>query len=244
MGKFFPPALPHGPIEEVFPDIFVVRGTARFGPFFTITRNMTVVRQGKELTIVSAVRLNRKTEAELDALGDIQHLVKIGNFHGSDDPYYKTRYRPVIWAAPGADHKGGLAADRELRPGGELPIEGASLFAFESSTKPEAAILIPREGGVLLTCDSVQNWGDFAGCSLLGRFMLRRMGFGGAARIGPGWRKRCESKEGPSFAGDFERMLELPFKHILSAHGYPLKDTAKDDLRAMVKSTYPEAKVG
>ena len=53
----FPPALPHGALTEVFQNVFVVTGSFRFGPGLNITRNMTVVREGGELTIVNSVRL-------------------------------------------------------------------------------------------------------------------------------------------------------------------------------------------
>mgnify|MGYP001615266114 CR=1 FL=1 len=59
----FPPALPHGAIEEVFPDVFLVTGGFRFAPLLSITRNMTIVRQGAELVLVNSVSLSDEGEA-------------------------------------------------------------------------------------------------------------------------------------------------------------------------------------
>src|SRR5688572_6827527 len=87
----FLPAMPHGPITEVFPDVFVVEGGFQFAPGVRITRNMTVVRQGDELTIINSVRLTPDGEAELEKLGRVKHVVRIGAFHGADDPYYVDR---------------------------------------------------------------------------------------------------------------------------------------------------------
>ena len=56
----YPDAMPHGPLEEVFPDVFFVTGTMRgefFGSTWQFSRNMTVVREGDDLTIVNSVRL-------------------------------------------------------------------------------------------------------------------------------------------------------------------------------------------
>jgi hypothetical protein len=238
----FPPAFPHGPIVEVFPNVFTVSGSARFAPLISITRNMTIVREGSALTLISAVRLSPEGEAELSRLGEVKHLVKIGFFHGMDDPYYMDRYHPTLWAPPGAKHRGELTTDRELRPGDALPLSDGSLFAFENGTKPETAIVLEREGGILLSCDSVQNWVNFEGCSRLGGLMMRAMGFLGPAKIGPGWRSAAERKKGPTFEGDFERLLQLRWKHLLSAHGVPLRDTAHADLRRMVAATYGKKK--
>ena len=43
--------------------------------------------------------------------------------------------------------------------------------------------------------------------------MSRMMGFKGRACIGPGWRKMCEPKDGKGFGPDFERLLQLDFRH-------------------------------
>jgi hypothetical protein len=131
-----------------------------------------------------------------------------------------------------------VKADRELVVGGTTPIAGATLFSFDSSRTPEMAMLVPRHGGILFTCDSVQNWETAAGCSFLGRVMARAMGFRGRACIGPGWRKQSEPKTNGGFAPEFQKMLALDFKHALGGHGSPMKDTAREDLRASVRKLY------
>lgn len=54
----FLPALSHGPITEPLPGIYQVVGSFRFGPGVTITRNMTIVKQGEELVLLNSVRLD------------------------------------------------------------------------------------------------------------------------------------------------------------------------------------------
>ena len=238
MADPFPAAMAHGPIEEPFEGIFTVRGTARFAPLLSITRNMVIIRNLGELTVIGAVRMSPEGERELERLGTIRNLVKLGHFHGMDDPYYVKKYAPTVWAAKDAEHKPGVTTDELLRAGEGGPVQRAELFTFDRAAKPEACLLLRRDDGILVTCDSVQNWGDFDGCSLLGKLTMKAMGCGGAARIGPGWRKVAEPKDRDGFRPDFDRLLALPFRHLLPSHGRPLKENAKEALAARVEEAY------
>jgi hypothetical protein len=230
-----------GDLEQVFDDVWWAWGTVRFAPGVLFPRNMTIVREKGELVVIHPVMMPDAVQAKIEALGPIKHIVRLGAFHGMDDPAYVKKYAPTTWAPPGVDQPAGVKTDRELRPGGELPLEWAKLFVFESSRTPETAIHLERHGGLLLTCDSVQNWETTAGCSFLGGVMSRMMGFRGRACIGPGWRKMSEPKNGIGFRKEFERLVELEFHHALGGHGAPMKNTAKDDLRASVKRLYGAA---
>jgi len=227
-----------GTLEQVFDDVWWAWGTTRFGPGVLFPRNMTIVREGGELVVIHPILMPAAEQAKIEALGPIKHIVRLGAFHGMDDPAYVKRYSPTVWAPPGVDPREGVTAARELRPGGELPIADGTLFCFERSRTPETAIKLDRHGGLLLTCDSVQNWETTAGCSLLGGLMARMMGFRGRPCIGPGWRKMSEPKDGGGFAPDFERLLALDFRHAIGGHGPPMKDNAKDALRGEVRRIY------
>ncbi|MBI5531582.1 MAG: hypothetical protein HY898_02630 [Deltaproteobacteria bacterium] len=222
------PAMPHGPIVEEFPNVFVVTGGFRFAPALSITRNMTIVRQGGELILINSVRLTPDGEAELAKLGKVTHLLRIGAFHGADDPYFMDRYAPVLWAPPKTRHKGGLTTGRELKPG-DSPLDKATVFGFEHGRRPEVALILEHEGGVLVTCDSYQNWTTFEGCSTLGKVMMRLMKFGPTLIGGP-WTKEM----GPGVRADFDRLLEAPFQHLISGHGTVLRDKAKEGLRTAI----------
>jgi hypothetical protein len=57
----FPPALPHGQLEQIFPDIFFVTGTMQtvlMNARRQFSRNMTVVRDGNALTLINSIRLD------------------------------------------------------------------------------------------------------------------------------------------------------------------------------------------
>ena len=229
----FPAALAHGPITEEFPGIFFVTGTFGFGPGLAITRNMTIVRQGGDLIVINSVRLSGKGEAELEKLGKVKHVLRIGAFHGADDPYFKERFGAKLWAPPGTTYADGTKVDEELRPG-HCPIDGAQVFAFEKGQKPEVALVLDRNGGILVTCDCYQNWTTFEGCSLLGKLMMRAMGFGPTIIGGP-WARAM----GQDVRADFDRLLELPFTTLVPAHGTVLERTAKPGLATAIAARFP-----
>ena len=225
-----------GTVEQVFDDTWCAWGTVRYLPGVLFPRNMTIIRERGALVVVHPILMPEQEQKRIDALGPIRHIVRLGASHGLDDAAYVRRYNPTVWAPPGVDQP--VRPDRELVPGGELPLAGASLFTFDSSRAPETAIHLTRHDGVLLTSESVQNWETKDGCSMLGKVMARAMGLKGRARIGPGWRKHSEPKDGTGFWREFASLLALDFRHVLPGHGAPIKDTAREDLRAEVKRIY------
>lgn len=229
--------MPHGSIEEIANDVFWVQGSIQFAPGMRLTRNMAIVRSGEELTVVSPVRLSPTGEAELERLGKVRHVVKIGFFHGVDDAYYLERFGATYWALPDGARSQDPRPDEELRPD-SLPIHDAKLFEFRDTKDKEGALLIGRAGGILITCDAVQHWSNTKGCSFPARLASHLIGFRRRpAQIGPPWRKRM-TPTGASLKSDFERLAELDFAHLIGAHGNPLRDTAKQDLKATVQATF------
>ena len=227
-----PEALPHGALEEVFPDVFFVTGTMKtqlMGAHWHFSRNMTVVRDGPALTLVNSVRLDDAGLAALDALGTVANIVKIGSLHGIDDGFYKSRYpQASLWALPGMPDAGGPEPDKLLTADGEQPFAGCSLFEFRSTKLPEAILCIDRAGGILVACDSLQNWlAPDAFFSDESRAMMAGMGFFQPANLGPVFMQVNEPK-----GEDYARLTLLDFKHALCGHGAPLRDTAKPDYTA------------
>jgi len=223
----FPPALPHGPLEEVFPNVFFVTGmmkTMLMSAAWQFSRNMTVVRDNDALTLINSVRLDDASLAELDALGRVAHVVKIGSLHGRDDAFYRARYGAKFWALPGMVHEHGLVADQELSSHGEVPFAGCSVFTFHTTRRPECIIHIDRADGILVSCDSLQNWVEpdtfFSDES---RQIMTEMGFFQPANVGPLWMQLNEPQ-----THDFDRLRALSFRHALCGHGAPLRDTARE----------------
>jgi hypothetical protein len=232
-----PPALPHGSLEEVFPDVFFVTGmmnTVLMDVPWQFSRNMVVVREGAALTLINSIRLDETGVSQLEALGRVVNVVKIGSMHGRDDAYYRQRYGAKFWALPGMIHEHGLVADRELRPDGEMPFAGCGVFVFRTTKRPECILSVDRAGGILVSSDSLQNWLEpdefFSDES---RQLMAEMGFFQRANLGPLWVQINEPQP-----EDFARLCKLSFRHALCGHGAPLLETAKEAYTARIQKMF------
>jgi len=218
--------LEHGEIQEVFEDVFMVTGTMKndfFGSPFQFSRNMTIVRENGILTILNSVRLNDDGLKALDLLGEVKHVVRLGDLHGIDDPFYVDRYKAKFWALPDMTIESGLKIDKPLSETGDLPVSNANIFIFKSVKRPECIIKLNKEGGIMLSCDAFQNWGEpdefFDEESIR---KMKEMDFFVPHNIGPLW--LMESK--PE-AEDFLRLKNMTYKHALCGHGTPVLNNAK-----------------
>ena len=124
-----------------------------------------------------------------------------------------------------------VASHRELTPD-SLPLAGASLFVFETSSTIETLVRLEREGGILIPCDSLHNW-ETADAYFNERAIKGFADFIVRANVGPGWLKASAPQ--PS---DFKRLLELSFQHLLPAHGTPLLNDAHSAFAATFKRLF------
>lgn len=234
----FPQALAHGQIEEVFPDVFFVSGameTVLQGMDWKFSRNMTIVREGERLIIINSVRLDDAGLAELDRLGRVTDVIRLGALHGRDDPFYIDRYEADYWTMPDMEHETSLQATRTLKPESDLPIADASLFAFQTTQLPEGILHLDRDGGILIATDALQNWlaPDEHFCES-SKNLMTEMGFFTPANLGPVWVQAAAPA-----ADDFQRLKELSFKHALCGHGEPLRETAHQDYSDTFNRMFP-----
>ena len=234
----YSPAWPHGAIQAAFPGVFFVVGTNKThhaGVDIQTSRTMVIVREGDALILLNTVRLGDDGLSALEALGRVSHVIRLGAFHGRDDPFYCDRYGATLWALPTATHADGRATDQALAPGGPFPVDGGEVFEFTSSRFPEAAVVLPHAGGVLITCDAIQHWTHVdrffsAACGEL----FTAQGLIRPANIPSTWRHACA----PSVT-DFRRLLALPFRHLISGHGEPLRDEARAQIAASIAEVFP-----
>lgn len=228
--------MPHGAIEEVLPDIYTVTGTMKnefFGSMWQFSRNMTVVRENGNLTLFNTVRLDDNGLAELDKLGKVTNVVRLGDMHGVDDPFYVDHYGATLWGLPGMTVQEGLTI-KELKVGGEMPLNDSSLFVFETTNRPECIVRLDRDGGIMIACDSLQNWtepDEFFDDQTVET--MKGMDFFKEANLGPAWMHVCEPK-----SGDFVRLKEIPFKHAFCGHGYPLLHKAQEEFHSRFKQIF------
>jgi len=212
------PIYPHGNIEEIVEDIFMLRGSIKMNPLLRITRNMGIIRNGDELTLINPVRVNTKVEAQLTALGKIKHVMRLGAFHGVDDPYYVEKFGALMWAQPGGTTYTEPKIDRQLDSIAPLPFEASEIFEFAGTTQPECALLIKRDKRILFTCDAIQNYGDYSYNNIPAKILMPFIGFPRETIVGPIWLK-YQTPEGETLEPEFRRLLGLRFDSLLAAHG-------------------------
>lgn len=236
-AESYSPAWPHGELRPFLDGLWYVMGTNfvhHAGADLQTSRTMLVVRDGDDLTLVNTVRLDEAGLRALDALGTVRDVVRLGAFHGRDDPFYRRRYGARLWAVPGSVHADGRAEDRGIAERGELPIVGASAHVFGTARHPEAALVLERSGGVLVACDAVQSWSYVDGFfSAETGAAFEAAGLVRAANVPSTWLGACAPD--PS---DFARLLALPFRHLVSAHGEPLLEDARERLAENVRRTF------
>ena len=63
--KNYAEATAQDPLIEIFPNIYLLRGSVKIGPLLQMNRNMIIVRDGSELTLINAERWIRKFEQHL-----------------------------------------------------------------------------------------------------------------------------------------------------------------------------------
>ncbi len=217
----YTPAWPHSNIEEIFPNIFFVTGTNKTshnGINLQFSRNMIIVRNKDELTLINTVRLQNSGLRLLESLGKVVNIIRIGAFHGRDDAFYLDSYNAKLWALPNMFHENGKITDIELVENGVKPFPNCSLFKFDLDTQIEGILHIAQEGGILISCDSLQNWTKIDQYFSVesGKYFLEH-GLIKSANISYIWKQACNPK-----INDFVRLKSLSFCHLLSAHGEPL----------------------
>jgi hypothetical protein len=210
-----PPVFPHGLPEPIFDDVFLVQGSIRVAPGMILGRNMVVVREGSALTLIDPIRLDARGEEALAKLGEVRHLIRLGHAHGSDVPYYVERFGATYWALPGE------SADLSVEPVTleRLPFAG-ELVTLEGLALPEGVIRLDRDGGLLLTCDALQDVRDgMPRSSWLARAAMPFLGFRRDLLVGPVWAKRRSGGRPSALRPELERLLALRFEHLVGAHG-------------------------
>lgn len=241
-----PSALAHGEINKVFENIWFVQGAVKMPmPIpMKISRSMTVIKNpaSNELTLVNSMRLSNEGLNELNQLGKVAHVIRLAGFHGKDDGFYKEKYNAKIHAIKGQSYSrkfdkemirpedGYLQPDEWLTEDSPLPIENAELKVFHSSKPSEALLGLKRDGGILITGDSLQNTPTADKyVNFPARLMMKKMGFFKEYNVGPGWLQFASPH-----ADEVRSILDLEFEHVLPAHGEAVIGGAKEKFRPVL----------
>jgi hypothetical protein len=216
---------PHGKVEKIEENIFMVRGSIKMNPILRITRNMAIIRQGDELSLINPIRVRPEVELQIEALGKIKHIVRLGALHGVDDPYYSEKYSASMWSQANGSTYPSPKIDNEISAGCRLPFLNAEVIEFNGSLQPECVVLIKVGKGLLLTCDAIQNYGDYSYNNLPAKLLMPFIGFPRTTIVGPIWLKFMTA-ENQSLESQFRKLLAVQFDSLLAAHGTLLKTGA------------------
>ena len=217
----FPAALPHDHPKQIADNLFVVHGCVQPNRIARFTRNMAIIREGSQLTLINPVRMDEAGLNSLDKLGEVKHILRLGPFHGMDDPFYMDRYQAEFWSFEGGTTYTTPKIDRVLSEDGPLPFSNAKLVALKYMREPEGIILLEGSPGILLTCDCIQSYANppyTPHTNLFSKILMPLIGFPRKTLIGPFWMKLLVEDQ-IKIKAEFERVLALNFDQLLSAHG-------------------------
>ncbi|KYQ70625.1 hypothetical protein AZH43_03925 [Acinetobacter pragensis] len=232
MMKKYAEATPQDPLTEIFSNVYLLRGSIKIGPLLQMNRNMVIVRDGNELTLINAVRLDTKNLEKLDELGEVKNIIRLGDFHGLDDQFYIDQYKANFWSQESHSNYAELHPNKVINTTAKSPVQNSKFFIFASAKFPEAALFL-EDHQLLITTDSIQYWNDWKHISFLSKIILSLMGFRLELFIGGPWLKRASRQKG-SLEHDFNQLLALNFTSLVAAHGNVLKHSAKTELEKVV----------
>ena len=238
----YPDALPHELPKPIASDVFVVHGCVKPNAVVRFTRNMTIVRENGQLTLINPVRMNEAGLKALEQLGDVAHVLRLGSAHGMDDPFYVDRYNAEFWSFEGGTTYTLPNITKVLTEGGPLPFPNAKLFAFKHTHQPEGAILLERTSersqGLLLTCDAVQSYRDgYPQTNWLARRLLPKIGFIPETLIAKMWLKHAVTNQ-QGIQVEFKRLLTLDFDQLISAHGTFVEQGAHEEVKRAFENKF------
>lgn len=232
----YPPSYPHDEIKGLYPGVYLLHGSIKMGPGMRINRNMLILDNGGELTLVNPVRMSEEGLSRLEKLGSINNILRLGNFHGLDDSFYLDRYKCEFWAQDGQTTYKLPQSTKLISVNSESPFPNSEFFIFETAKSPEAALLL-KDKKLLITTDSVQYHADWSYFTWFTKLVFKVMGFKEGINIGPPWIKHVTPKGG-SMKADFDKLLALDFDSIVAAHGLQLESGAKEALNAEVRRVF------
>lgn len=234
----FAPAYPHDEIVKLYDGVYLLRGSIRMGPGMRMNRNMVILKENDELTLINPVRMDDQGLASLDALGSVKHIIRLGDFHGLDDGFYLERYRCEFWAQAGQDTYKLPMPTKVITPSTVSPVSDSEFFIFNTATYPEAALFMPKYK-LLITTDSVQYHCDWLYFSWFTKKVFKLLGFKIGLNVGGPWIKRVTPK-GTTLKDDFSELLKLDFDAVIAAHGSLMVADAKEALRVELARVFKQ----
>lgn len=149
-------------IKRLDPYTYVFHCTTRNDAGGRVNRNMIVVGQaGGELSVIDPLRITSEGERKLKKLGKVTRIIRLGDtIHAAEeDAYYLNNFPSVERWAPGK-FLDDLPIHQKMKENGSTPFPLCKVFVFRETVRPEAALLLYREGkhgNLLVTSECLQH---------------------------------------------------------------------------------------
>lgn len=175
--------LPHGPLQKLEANLWVVDGTIRM-PVGELSRRMCIARLGDgRLLFMNAVPLAEEAMREVEAFGKPSFLLVPNGYHRLDIAAFKQRYPELrVLAGEGSRKR---VEEKVPVDGGwnEAPRDQDVTVESLGGTKVDEAVVSVRSGGRVSLCffgDALMNIPHRPG---LGGFLFRLLGVTGGPRV-------------------------------------------------------------
>jgi len=227
--------LPHGKLSKIDDGILTVTGPIRM-PLGSFPRRMTVVRlRDSSLVVWSAIALDAKEMATLEAFGRSAFLIVPNDHHRLDVNAWKDRYPQLQVVAP----KGSRAKVEEVVPvdttAPDFGDADVQFVTVAGTREREAALVVrTRNGTTLVLNDLVGNIRDASG---IGGWLLGLAGFAGKSPRIPRVVKWNLVKDANALRAQLLQWAEMKsLKRILVSHGEPIEANPQQTLRELAGS--------
>lgn len=226
--KYFP-LLPHGSLKEILPNIYTVTGTMRLFGLFQYSRAMTIIKNGNDLSLLNPVRVGEGLLNQINKLGNIKYLLKIGQLHNVDVPFYMDRYSPELWINKTDPSIGDYEPSGYFVDNGDIPFLNAKVKVIEGSKIKESVLISLDDGGCLHSCDAFVNMGVDPNHNWLTGKLSKFLP--DPTYIGPNWIKVAKPPQ-----TSMKAIFEYDFENFIPAHGEPILGKAKQKLSHYIEN--------
>jgi hypothetical protein len=226
---------PHGKLSRLDDGILTVVGEIGM-PLGTLPRRMTLVRLSDgRLVIWSAIALDEKEMATLEAFGRPAFLIVPNDHHRLDAKAWKERYPQLQVIAP----KGARAKIEEVVPVDTTKPDfgdpDVQFMTVPGTTDREAALIVGTQNGTTLVLNDLV--GNIRYASGLGGWFLRLARFAGNRAQIPRPVRLTMVKDVNALRAQLRRWAELAsLKRIVVSHGEPIEANPQQTLRELAGS--------
>jgi hypothetical protein len=206
-------------------DIWTVEAETWMSSGVCFSNRMSVIKRADGgLVLHAPVELDASTLEQLAALGPVTDIIAPNLMHhlhaGAAKAHFPTA---TLWGPPGLQDKEGLAIDRLLAAGEEIP--GLLCIPLPSGPKLGEHVFLHPASGTLVLCDLIFNMQNPSGWAM--PMLMRVVGCHKCASSSKSLKWVFVKEDFPSFAKSVKALEKLEFSRIIVNHGDVIEDQAK-----------------